>query len=565
MKQLRLSPELAIPAEAVTETFGLLAVRGAGKTNTARVMAEEMFAAGLPFVAIDPVGSWYGLRAGRDGKTPGLAIPIFGGRHGDVALERGGGQVVADLVVDQRVSCVLDLSSFDSEASKKSFLLDFARRLYLRNEQPLHLFLEEADDYVPQRPMRDEAHLLRAFENIVRRGRARGIGVTLITQRSASINKSVLTQVGTLIAMRTTSPPQDRAAIEAWVKYNGEKEELLASLAGLANGEAWVWSPQFLQRTVRVRLRLSRTYDSGATPKHNPGAKPAATMADVDLGAIREQMAETIERAQAEDPKHLRAEVAKLRRELAAKPRPPAPPTPKVERVEVQVLSEKLVARLEAATERWEKGGQTLIEVGREIAAAMRNGHKPAPAARRPVAAAAPPVRRERPASTGGGATVTRPGQKILDSLATLEGLGITQPTRTQLAMWCEVSSTSGGYFNNLGALRTAGLIQYPAPNLVALTDEGRATAVASTPPTVEQLHESLYSRLGGSKAAVLRALIELYPASISRDDLAERIGVSPTSGGYFNNLGALRTLGLIDYPERGKAVALPVLFLEGA
>lgn len=38
---------------------------------------------------------------------------------------------------------------------------------------------------------------------------------------------------------------------------------------------------------------------------------------------------------------------------------------------------------------------------------------------------------------------------------------------------------------------------------------------------------------------------------------------MSPTSGGYFNNLGALRTLGVIDYPSPGRVVALPVLFLD--
>ncbi len=168
----------------MTETFGILAARGAGKSNTAAVMAEEMFKAKLPFVVVDPVRAWYGLRSSADGKSPGLPIPIFGGRRGDVPLERGAGNLMADLIVDQRLSCVLDLSEFDSESSKKQFLLDFARRLYQRNEQPLHLFLEEADDYIPQRPMRDEAQLLRAWENIVRRGRNRGLGITLIALRT---------------------------------------------------------------------------------------------------------------------------------------------------------------------------------------------------------------------------------------------------------------------------------------------------------------------------------------------------------------------------------------------
>jgi uncharacterized protein len=149
---LHISTELSFPVEAITETFGILAVRGAGKSNAAAVMAEEMFQAKLPFVAVDPARAWYGLRASRDGTGPGLPIPIFGGRHGDIPLERGSGQLIADLIVDHRLSCVLDLSEFESEKMKKDFLLDFARRLYQRNEEPLHLFLEEADDYIPKSP-----------------------------------------------------------------------------------------------------------------------------------------------------------------------------------------------------------------------------------------------------------------------------------------------------------------------------------------------------------------------------------------------------------------------------
>ena len=128
---LKLAQGVSMPTSAITETFGILAVRGAGKSNTAAVMAEEMFKAKLPFVVIDPVRAWWGLRSSRDGKGPGLPIPIFGGKHGDVPLERGGGQLVANLIVDQRLSCVLDISEFESEAAKKQFLLDFALATYI--------------------------------------------------------------------------------------------------------------------------------------------------------------------------------------------------------------------------------------------------------------------------------------------------------------------------------------------------------------------------------------------------------------------------------------------------
>ena len=57
--KLWLADNFSVPAaDAVTQTFGILAVRGSGKSNTAAVMAEGMAKAKLPFVVIDPVGNW---------------------------------------------------------------------------------------------------------------------------------------------------------------------------------------------------------------------------------------------------------------------------------------------------------------------------------------------------------------------------------------------------------------------------------------------------------------------------------------------------------------------------
>jgi DNA helicase HerA-like ATPase len=260
---LKLASGLTLPDDAVTQTFGILAKRGAGKSNTAAVMAEEMYKAELPFVAVDPVGAWWGLRSSADGKGAGLEIPIFGGHRGDVPLEQGGAELVADLVVDERLSCVLDVSAFESESAKRRFLTAFAERLFRRKGQPghddpLHLFLEEADDYAPQRAIGPEMHrTLGAFQRIVKQGRARGLGATMITQRSAVLNKDLLTQLETLVVHRTTAP-NDRKAIGAWLEYQGRSAEILASLHELAPGEAWAWSP-WLDLTKRVQVRRLRS------------------------------------------------------------------------------------------------------------------------------------------------------------------------------------------------------------------------------------------------------------------------------------------------------------------
>jgi uncharacterized protein len=108
--ELHISRDLGLPLDAITETFAILAKRGAGKSNAAVVMAEEMYDAGLPWVAIDPKGDWWGVRAAGDGKNPGLEVVVFGGQHGDVPLEPTAGRLVADLIVESRITCVLDVS-----------------------------------------------------------------------------------------------------------------------------------------------------------------------------------------------------------------------------------------------------------------------------------------------------------------------------------------------------------------------------------------------------------------------------------------------------------------------
>lgn len=78
--------------------------------------------------------------------------------------------------------------------------------------------------------------LLGAMSELVRRGRVRGRGATLVTQRPVTLNKDVLTQAEVLIALRMTVP-RDVQAIDEWVRYTADEDdarEVKASLAPLA-------------------------------------------------------------------------------------------------------------------------------------------------------------------------------------------------------------------------------------------------------------------------------------------------------------------------------------------
>jgi len=62
-------------------------------------------------------------------------------------------------------------------------MTDFLQALYRVNGDPLHLIVDEADLLAPQRLPKDMLRLLGAMDDVVHRGRAHGLGVTLITQR----------------------------------------------------------------------------------------------------------------------------------------------------------------------------------------------------------------------------------------------------------------------------------------------------------------------------------------------------------------------------------------------
>lgn len=292
----RNSDPFTLPAEAVTGTFGILAMRGVGKTHTAVVLAEELVSAGHQTVIFDPLDVWWGLRADADGKGPGLPVYVFGGEHADLPLEAAAGTLVADVIVEQGVCAILSLRHL-SKTAQRRFVADFAERLYHRKGEavhrtPLHLIIDEADAFAPQRVMGESARMFGAIDDLVRRGRASGIGVTLISQRAAALNKDVLTQIDVLIALRTVSP-QDRKALDMWIQAHDSADQratFMASLAGLPIGTAWFWSPGWLDIFELVDVRQRQTFDSSATPKIGEVKREPARLAQVDISTIVARM-----------------------------------------------------------------------------------------------------------------------------------------------------------------------------------------------------------------------------------------------------------------------------------
>lgn len=356
---LRLADGLVLPADAVTQTFAIFGKRGSGKTNGATVLVEELLKAHLPVVILDPVDAWWGLKASFNGKGPGFPIYVFGGVHGDLPLEPSAGALIADVVAHERLPMILSMKTW-GVAERARFVTDFAKRLLQVNTEPVMMVLEEADAFIPQRPAKGEEAMLGAMDRLVRWGRGSGVGCTIVTQRSAKVNKDVTTQAETLIAFRTTGP-QDRDAIDGWIKHHAgdeRREEVLSTLPALPTGTAWVWSPEWLEFFGQAKFRRRETFDSAATPKVGQKVRPPKQLAAVDLEQLRTQMAETVEKAKADDPRELRKTIADLKKQIGLKVSVPAekataPVREKV--VEKLALKDAQIVALEQAANRLDK------------------------------------------------------------------------------------------------------------------------------------------------------------------------------------------------------------------
>jgi hypothetical protein len=283
-----------LPVSALDERLAVVGTSGSGKTYATKGLVERLMQAGARICVVDPLGVWWGLRLAADGTTPArFPVVVFGGRHADIPLTVDMGTGLGRLVGTHALGCVVDVSDLGSAAARRTFMTAFTEALYDSNTEPLHLVLDEADLWAPQRVQIDGYDLLGRVEEIVRRGRVRGFVPWLITQRPAVLHKDVLSQADILLSMKLTSS-QDRAAVGRWIEGQADQAEgrrILAALPRLGRGEGWVWAPSD-GVLARVGFPRIQTFDSSVAPRRMERLQAATPAPPVDLSAIAAALAD---------------------------------------------------------------------------------------------------------------------------------------------------------------------------------------------------------------------------------------------------------------------------------
>jgi hypothetical protein len=230
-------------------------------------------------------------------------------------------------------------------------------------------------------------------------------------------------------------------------------------------------------------------------------------------------------------------------------------PEPVVEQVEVPVITDDQLERLERVADAL----TAPAEAGREAAAALLEAVRQARAVRdtpapSPVRAAqprqapprAPRVAAPAPVTTDDGEVKLKEGaRRMLGVLASQHPMRLT---RVQLGTLSKVKHSGGTFSTYFGQLKRGGLIEEDGRD-VGITQAGfdYLGAAVPDPKTPEEILEMYRSTLKAGAREMLDVLVEVHPAELTREELGERVGITPSGGTFGTYLGHLRRNGLIE------------------
>lgn len=132
---------------------------------------------------------------------------------------------------------------------------------YTGKKRPLLLAFEEAHSYLGKS---DKSNYSKAaVERVFKEGRKFGVGALVISQRPSELSESILSQIGTFIALRLTNS-SDQAIVKSSAPDN--MNSLMDLLPSLRIGEAVV-TGEAIKIPSRIRLKLNHPRPTSDDPK----------------------------------------------------------------------------------------------------------------------------------------------------------------------------------------------------------------------------------------------------------------------------------------------------------
>ncbi|MCZ7399462.1 MAG: DUF87 domain-containing protein [Candidatus Methanoperedens sp.] len=251
--------------EFVTGRTCVIGQSGSGKSYLIAVLCEQLLQNNIAFCIVDTEGEYFSLKEK-------FQLLWVGGEEADVRIDIDFYDLITKSITNN-VPLILDVSDV---LDQRKVVSDFAGKLYeieSQVKQPYLLIIEEADRFVPQ-----SKDSIKEIEEISKRGRKRGLGLLVATQRPSLVNKNVLSQCGNQLIGKLTTE-NDLKAVDLF--FADRKE--LELLPKLNTGEFFVMGNVVKEKT-RMQTVQRITQHKGLTPKLIPKATGKITELKTSLG-----------------------------------------------------------------------------------------------------------------------------------------------------------------------------------------------------------------------------------------------------------------------------------------
>ncbi len=266
--------------ELVTGRTCVIGQSGSGKSYTIAVLCEKLLQNNIAFCIVDTEGEYFSLKEK-------FEVLWVGGSQADINIESVDFSDLIQKSIKSNVPLILDVSDV---LEQRKIVADFASKLYeIESDvrEPYLLIVEEADKFVPQ-----SKDSLKEIEEISKRGRKRGLGLLVATQRPSLVNKNILSQCGNQVIGKLTTE-NDLKAVDLF--FADRKE--LELLPKLNPGEFFVMG-NIAKEKVKIKVSQRVTQHKGLTPKLVQKSTGKITELKTTLGLAEKVAEKTVEEKQ---------------------------------------------------------------------------------------------------------------------------------------------------------------------------------------------------------------------------------------------------------------------------
>lgn len=514
---------------------------GSGKSWAFRRLLEEA-ARHVPIAVIDPEGEFASLRERFDF--------VLAGPDGDTPVDLRSAKLLARKILELRTSIICDLSEL-SPLLRPQWVRDFLDEL---TNAPKSLWtdfliaIDEAHEFAPEPDGKSGRHSVVSLASVIdiaAKGRKRGYGLVLATQRVSKLSKNAAAECkNKIVGQAVLSTDLDRAAGDLGITRQ-QRAKFDAAMKVIEPGNFWALGRAITKEPMQLRFgSVVTTHPEPGRRKNSKPVPPTKRILHM-LPQLADLPKEA--EAKAKTEADLRAEIAALKKELATKG------TPQVERVETRVEVPTVPQDVRQHAKDAYRSLEELLRQIDVVAAQTRVVRQPTPV-RPPQPAPRPATPRVQSAQQTERADLGRGERAVLVAIAQ-HGDGVT---REQLSVLTGFKrSTRDAYVQRL---RAAGYVDLVGLKIAA-TEDGVATLGDDYErlPTGDALRAHWMQRLPEGERRILEILARAYPNAVDRERLSDDTGYARSSrDAYVQRLSARK---LVESIGRGEVRASGALF----